>query len=88
VRQSSTVYSSSWGTEYDSKETAAWASILNCVTDRRRLYVYLEMGLSIKEIAKKLSRHKSSLYRELKRNKESEGYLPIRAEEKKNARIK
>jgi hypothetical protein len=28
VRQSSTVYSSSWGTEYDSQEIAAWACML------------------------------------------------------------
>jgi len=58
------------------------------VTERRRLHVYLEMGLSVEEIAKKLVRHKSSLYRELKRNKEAEGYFPVRAQEKKNERTK
>ena len=58
------------------------------VTERRRLYIYLEMGLSMAEIAKKLSRHKSSLYRELNRNKEPEGYFPAVAHEKKNTRLK
>jgi IS30 family transposase len=52
------------------------------ITDRRRLYTFLEMGLSITEIAKKLSRHRSTLYRELNRNKELEGYLPVVAHKK------
>lgn len=38
--------------------------------DRQRLYTYLDMGLSIRAISKKLSRHQSTLYREIKRNKE------------------
>lgn len=58
------------------------------VTDRRRLYVFLEMGLSMTEIAKRLSKHRSCLYREIKRNKEAEGYLPILAQEKMEARNK
>jgi IS30 family transposase len=44
------------------------------------------MGLSVPEIAKKLSRHRSSVYRELNRNKEPEGYFPVRAQEKKAER--
>lgn len=56
------------------------------VTDRRRLYVYLEMGVSVSEIANKLSRHRSTIYRELKRNQESEGYFPIVAQEKMQER--
>lgn len=56
------------------------------VTDRRRLYIFLEMGLSIMEIAKRLSKHRSSLYRELNRNKEMEGYLPVIAHQKAQAR--
>jgi IS30 family transposase len=44
--------------------------------DRRRFYTFLEMKLSIANIAKKLDKHRSTLYRELKRNKEPEGYLP------------
>jgi IS30 family transposase len=44
------------------------------VSDRRRFSVLLEMDLSITEIAKRLSKHRSTLYRELERNKEPEGY--------------
>ena len=44
------------------------------VSDRRRFSVLLEMNLSITEIAKRLSKHRSTLYRELERNKELEGY--------------
>jgi IS30 family transposase len=43
-------------------------------TDRRRLSVFLEMKLSANEIASKLSRHRSTIYRELNRNKDSEAY--------------
>ena len=46
------------------------------VSDRRRFTVFLEMGLSMIEIAKRLSKHRSTLYRELERNKEDEGYSP------------
>ena len=45
-------------------------------TERRRFYVFLEMGLSVSEIAKRLSRLRSTLYRERARSKEPEGYLP------------
>jgi transposase, IS30 family len=38
------------------------------VTDRRRLFVFLEMGLSVKEIGLKLTKHRSTLYREINRN--------------------
>lgn len=57
-------------------------------SDRRRLYVFLEMGLSITEIAKKLSRSRSTLYRELNRNKESEIYSPGIAQQKAKERAK
>ena len=56
------------------------------VNDRRRFYVFLEMGLSISEISQKLSRHRSTLYRERNRNKESELYLPVIAHQKAKAR--
>jgi IS30 family transposase len=46
------------------------------MSDRRRFYTFLEMGWSVSEIAKRLSKHRSSLYRELKRNSEEGGYLP------------
>lgn len=58
------------------------------VTDRRRLYVFLEMKLSITEIAKKLSKHRSTIYRELNRNKEPEGYFPVLAQQKTQERAK
>ena len=45
-------------------------------SDRRRFYTFLEMKLPIADIAKKLDKHRSTLYRELERNKETEGYLP------------
>lgn len=56
------------------------------LTERRRLYVFLEMGLTIKEIAQRLSRHKSTIYREMNRNKEPEGYFPVIAQEKSEKR--
>jgi transposase, IS30 family len=56
------------------------------VTDRRRLYVFFEMGLSMTKIAKRLSKHRSTLYRELNRNKEPEGYFPVVAHQKTQAR--
>ena len=59
-----------------------------CVTERRRLFVFLEMGLSIREIAHKTSRHRSTIYRELKRNRTSGVYLPIAAQQKALERTK
>jgi IS30 family transposase len=56
------------------------------VNDRRRLYIFLEMGLSVSEIAQKLCRHRSTLYRELNRNRESEIYLPVVAYQKAKSR--
>jgi len=59
-----------------------------CVTDRRRLHIFIKMGLSITEIAKRLSKHRSTIYRELRRNEEPEGYFPVVAEEKTQERAK
>lgn len=56
------------------------------ISDRRRLCVFLQMGLSISEIARRLSRHRSIIYRELERNQEEESYLPGIAQEKTEAR--
>lgn len=58
------------------------------ITDRRRLHVFIEMGLSKTEIAKKLSRHRSTIYRELNRNEEPEGYFPVVAQRKTEDRAK
>lgn len=51
-------------------------------TDRRRLSVFLEMKLSVNEIAIKLNRHRSTVYRELNRNKDSETYSLGTAQQK------
>lgn len=56
------------------------------VTARRRLFVFLYMGLSVCEIALKLKRHCSTIYRELNRNNESGVYLPVIAHQKALAR--
>ena len=57
-------------------------------SDRRRFYTFLEMKLSIADIAKRLGKHRSTFYRELERNKELEGYLPGTAQLKANERAK
>lgn len=58
-------------------------------TGRRRLYTYLEMGIPLTEIAKKLSKSRSTIYREVKRNKTEEGsYLPILAQQQAEERAK
>lgn len=56
------------------------------MSDRRRFFTFLEMGLSISEIAKRLSKHRSTLYRELNRNSEEEKYLPKAAQLKTEER--
>ncbi|HVV69146.1 MAG TPA: IS30 family transposase [Patescibacteria group bacterium] len=58
------------------------------VTDRRRIYVYLEMGMPVSEICQKVGKHRSTVYRELNRNREPEGYFPVLAEEKRQERRK
>ena len=52
------------------------------ITDRRRLHIYLEMKLSIADIAHKLSKHRSTIYRELSRNQEEDTYSHGIAQEK------
>ena len=54
--------------------------------DRQRFSTYLQMGLSIKEISHRLDRHRSTLYRELNRNRDSGIYLPSIACQKASAR--
>lgn len=54
------------------------------ISDRRRFSTLLEMGLSISEITKRLSKHRSTLYRELNRNSEEEKYLPKVAQTQKS----
>jgi Transposase and inactivated derivatives, IS30 family len=50
-------------------------------TDREQLYILKKAGLAVKEIADRLGRHKSSVYREISRNTNRKlGYLPDRAQ--------
>lgn len=49
--------------------------------ERQSLHGYLEIGLTVRVISKKLSRHRSAIYREISRNKESK-YLPHIANQK------
>lgn len=56
--------------------------------DRRRFCIFLEMGFPLSEIAKKLSKHRSTLYRELNRNSEAGRYLPKAAHLKAQERVK
>lgn len=58
------------------------------ITDRRRLSVFLEMGLPVKEIAKKLDKSRATIYREIKRKKESEKYCGAIAHQKAKERAK
>ena len=58
------------------------------ISDRRRFYTFIEMGLPISEIAKKLSKHRSTLYRELNRNSNPEGYFSKAAQLKTYHRAK
>jgi len=48
--------------------------------------VFLEMGLSKSTIAKRLGRHRSTIYNEINRNAEREGYFPVVAHNKTLAR--
>lgn len=56
------------------------------ISDRQRFFTLLEMGVSISDIAQRLFKHRSTLYRELNRNAETEGYLPKTAQLKTEER--
>lgn len=56
------------------------------MSERRRLSVFLEMGISIGEIAKRLDRNKATVYREIRRNKELEVYCAGAAQRKADGR--
>lgn len=58
------------------------------LAERRRLYAFLSMDVSKMEIAKKLNRHRSVIYREIKRNSEEGRYLPVIADRKAIVRKK
>ncbi len=49
--------------------------------ERRSIATFLSMGTKTKSIAEKIGRHRSTIYREIKRNKLAEGYLPGKAHE-------
>lgn len=56
------------------------------ITDRHRLHIFLEMKLPIAEIAKRLSRHRSTIYREIERNQEEDAYSHGIAQDKTEER--
>jgi IS30 family transposase len=56
--------------------------------ERDRIAIYRNRGWSLREIAKKLKRHPSTLSRELKRNHSRTGYYPHKAHEKARMRKK
>ncbi len=53
---------------------------------RCQIYAYLQIDLSIPEIATRLGFNKSTIYRELNRNQNPKGYLPTSADKKAAAR--
>lgn len=58
------------------------------MSDRRRFHTFIEMKLPMAEIAKRLKKHRSTLYRELERNTEPDRYLPGVAQLKAEERAK
>lgn len=56
--------------------------------DREKIYEHLGKGISITILANKLCRNKSTISRELKRNRSLIGYLPDRADNKAKLRRK
>lgn len=51
--------------------------------DRESLYIWKKEGIAVKEMAKRLGKNKSSVFRELSRNSDRKvGYLPDRAHDK------
>jgi len=55
-------------------------------SERHRFHAFIEMGYTMTEIARRMNRHRSTLYRELKRNQTAEGYHPHIAQKKTLAR--
>jgi transposase, IS30 family len=56
--------------------------------ERYQIYGFLRIGMTLIEIAKALGVHKSTISREIKRNKGKRGYRPKQAEEKRKERLK
>lgn len=54
--------------------------------ERRQIEAFLDMGLNVANIGKRLNRHRSTIYREITRNKSRSSYLPIPAHYKALAR--
>ena len=47
------------------------------LTDRRRLFHFVERKVPIKEMARELGRHRSTIYREIRRNTFHDRELPV-----------
>lgn len=54
--------------------------------ERKQISTFLDMGWSVGDIALRLGRHRSTLYRELNRNSENSHYFPKRAHNKAQQR--
>ena len=54
--------------------------------ERRQLKAFLEMGYKVMEIAERLGRHRSTIYRELNRNSKDDCYWPTKAHAKAKCR--
>lgn len=54
--------------------------------ERYQIYAFLDMGILKSDIAKRLGRHKSTIYREIKQNSKDEIYFPVVAQQTADAR--
>lgn len=54
--------------------------------ERKKLFAYLQMNLPVTEIAKRMGRHRSTIYREINRNSENKYYTPCVANTMMKAR--
>jgi transposase, IS30 family len=57
-----------------------------CFADRRRIAIFLEMGLKPGAIAKRLGRHRSAIYNEISKNRIEGKYLPSVADHNAHTR--
>lgn len=56
------------------------------IKERRQISAFLLMGLPVYKIAIRLKRHRSTIYREINRNSQQRGYMPVQAHQKANER--
>lgn len=56
------------------------------INERCKLATFLDMNLKVSEIARRLGRHRSTIYREMSRNRAGLAYRPVLANKKARAR--